>query len=222
MVKRSTSLKRPLLVGIGASNSGAGKTTLACAILRRYTRKRTGAAGTPRWGAIKYTGSSAIPAVVTARRTLEEPGKDTARLLASGAAGVVWVRSSRAGLPSVLPGALKKLSSCEVIVVEGNGAIEFLKPDIVLFIFGKKRREWKPGIEKMARTAAIVLREGKQPAGVDRAGAHVFQKALPEGRELRRFFRFLTGLLNERRHQARDAQQGGQGKTLLRSGPQDR
>lgn len=214
-------MKRPLLIGIGASNSGAGKTTLACAVLEHYTRRAAAPAGT-RWGAVKYTRTSATPSVVTDRAIIEEPGKDTARLCASGASRVVWVRSSRAGLPTVLPAALKRLSSCEVIVVEGNGAIEFLKPDIVLFIFGKNSKDWKPGIGRISSAADIVLCDGDRllPEGVTHL--RPFQASLPDGRERQRFFRALTGLLNERNREGRNDQKDGGGKAPLRRCPQAR
>lgn len=62
-----------------------------------------------------------------------EHGKDTWQMLTSGAGEAAWVRSKRSDLPDLLPKALKRLSHLDLIIVEGNSAIEFLKPYTVKF-----------------------------------------------------------------------------------------
>jgi len=41
--------------------------------------------------------------------------------------------------------AVGRLSSLDSLVAAGNSAIEFLKPDIVIFMIGKNRECWKTG-----------------------------------------------------------------------------
>jgi len=41
--------------------------------------------------------------------------------------------------------AVGRLSSLDSLVAEGNSAIEFLKPDIVIFMIGKNRECLKTG-----------------------------------------------------------------------------
>jgi molybdopterin-guanine dinucleotide biosynthesis protein len=98
-----------------------------------------------------------------------EKGKDTWHMLTSGASDVVWVRSDRPGLGEALPEALKRLSHLDAVVVEGNSAIEFLKPDIVIFIFSKGKRDWKPGIEALAARADIILHDTEAQLPADAA-----------------------------------------------------
>lgn len=206
-------MKRPILIGIGASQSGSGKTTLAAAILRYYTDHSVDRLSphssllTKSWGAVKYTRISSPPELITDRVLLMKPGKDTWQMLTSGAREVVWVRSARSDLPYLLPKALKRLSHLDLIILEGNSAIEFLKPDIVLFIFGKESKRRKPGIEGLAAGADIILNdyEGALPAEVQ--NKRIFPRSL-SGAGYKDFFGALSGLLYERRAEADNDRKG--------------
>jgi len=207
-------MKRPILIGIGASHSGSGKTTLASMILRHFT----GHSGMPltnhesritlyTCGAIKYTRTQSAPELITDLPTLMKPGKDTWQMLTSGAREVIWVRSDRQSLPDLLPKALKRLSLLDLIIVEGNSAIEFLKPDIVIFIFGKGTKQWKSGIEELAAGADIVLNDSevKLPAGSQTK--RLFPRSL-SGAEYEDFFGILSGILHERRAETKYDRKG--------------
>ncbi|MDH5767928.1 MAG: hypothetical protein OEZ31_03100, partial [Nitrospirota bacterium] len=66
---------RPFIIGIGGAHSGAGKTAYASLILKRLKG----------WGAIKYTKTSLYSSITDDVKILSEKGKDTKRLLDSGA-----------------------------------------------------------------------------------------------------------------------------------------
>jgi molybdopterin-guanine dinucleotide biosynthesis protein len=117
---------KPFLIGIGGGSSGAGKTTVACAILKNLKG----------WGAIKYSKIDLYSSIIDDIQVLSESGKDTRMLLDSGAEKVLWVRSPFAGLGEVLPVALEMLSHLRGVVIEGNSAVKVLKPDIVIFVSG--------------------------------------------------------------------------------------
>ena len=53
--------------------------------------------------------------------------------------------------------ARDRLFNLEGLAIEGNGAIEFLKPDIVIFIFGNDKERWKTGIESLAGISDKVI-----------------------------------------------------------------
>ena len=53
--------------------------------------------------------------------------------------------------------ALDRLFNLEGLVIEGNSAIEFLKSDIVIFIFGNDKERWKTGIESLAGISDMVI-----------------------------------------------------------------
>lgn len=207
-------MKRPILIGIGASHSGSGKTFLAARILKFLSQTPdphfTSHASrfTPlTCGAIKYTRTQSAQELVTDTAVLMERGKDTWHMLTSGAAEAVWVRSDRSGLKDLLPKALKRLSSLDLVIVEGNSAIEFLKPDIVIFIFGKVRRRWKPGIEELAAGADIILNDSEDKLPADSQRDKVFTRSL-SGAAYNDFFGILTGLIHERRAEAGIDEQG--------------
>jgi hypothetical protein len=144
---------RPLIIGIGGAHSGAGKTTVACAILKRFTG----------WGAVKYTRNSLYSCIIDDIAVLSEAGKDTKKFLDAGAEKVLWIKSPFSELPEVLSMAAGMLTSLKGILIEGNSAIQVIKPDIVLYVSGDEARS-KSGADKILGMAQIIL----------------FQKALPK------------------------------------------
>lgn len=164
---------RPIIIGIGGAHSGSGKTTYASLLLRRLKG----------WGAIKYTKTGLYSSVVDDRETLSVGGKDTKRMLDAGAGRVLWVKSPPGELREVLPLAVEGLSDLKGIVVEGNSAIEFLRPNIIVFIFGSdpmKLKESAKGI--LEKADVIVSEEGTSPEGVE--GAKRFQRSSSDTRKL--------------------------------------
>jgi molybdopterin-guanine dinucleotide biosynthesis protein len=156
---------RPTIIGIGGAYSGVGKTTLASLILKRLKG----------WGAIKYTKTGLYCSVVDDIETLSEKGKDTKIFLDSGAEKVLWVQSPYDNLPESLNMALERLSHLKGIVIEGNSAIEVLKPDVVIFISGAGEGEFKKGAEKILNMSDIVILD-KEPGFVIPEKAKTFYR----------------------------------------------
>lgn len=167
---------RPIIIGVGGAHSGAGKTTYAALLLKRLKG----------WGAIKYTKTGLYCSLVDDRETLLTEDKDTRRFLDSGAERVLWVQSPPSDLREVLPVAVERLSDLGGIVVEGNSAIEFLVPDIIIFIFGKDRQSMKESAREILGGANVVISDevspkasggkrifGKTPDDVERSLAYV-------------------------------------------------
>ncbi len=146
-MKLKTGARRgPVIIGIGGSRSKIGKTTVATAILSRLKG----------WGAIKYTKTAIYSSIIEDARTLSVNGKDTGRFLESGASAVLWVQSPGSGLSEVMPVALDRLSDLEGIVLEGNSAIEFVDPDIIIFITEKDISRIKESGRRILHRADIV------------------------------------------------------------------
>jgi len=171
---------RPVIIGIGGANSGAGKTTYASLILNRLKG----------WGAIKYTKTSLYCSLVEDIKVLSEKGKDTKRLLDAGAEKVLWVQSSFSELEEVLPMAVEMLSHLKGVLVEGNSAIEILEPDIVIFVSGIEGKI-KKGAEKILKMADVVIFEKKPPQGIPK-NAKRFRRDDVEG-----VIDFIMGLIKE-------------------------
>jgi molybdopterin-guanine dinucleotide biosynthesis protein len=154
----------PIIIGICGGYSGAGKTTIACEILKNV-------AG---WGAIKYTKTSFYSSIIHDEESLSVQGKDTKRMMDAGAAKVLWVQSSADELAETASMAVQMLSDLEGIVVEGNGMIEVLSPDVVVFVSGSGEKV-KSGAERVLHMADIVI-EGDTPVEGIPAAAKRFHK----------------------------------------------
>ncbi|MEC4684288.1 MAG: hypothetical protein VST71_00955 [Nitrospirota bacterium] len=114
------------------------------------------------WGAIKHTKTAFYTSV---SRNPEAPeDKDTSRLRLSGAGDVLWVQSPEAGLEETIEMAVNMLAHCEGIVVEGNAPIEFLSPDIVIFVFGKDTGRLKPSALRILKKSDIVIYQDEIPS----------------------------------------------------------
>jgi LAO/AO transport system kinase len=151
-------LRKPFIIGIGGVHSGAGKTTLAAALLRHLvTSSLPGFRACRTWGAIKYTRTAFYSSVADDTAIIGQKGKDTRRLLDAGAEQVLWVQSPADGLEEVMPMAIDRLLHLDGILIEGNSAIEFIKPDIVIFISGESRNNIKPSAKAVLKLADIII-----------------------------------------------------------------
>ena len=163
-----------MIIGIGGSGSGSGKTTMAEELLKALVS--TGGKA-PAWGVIKFTKTAVYTSVTADSDILLEEGKDTARMQGAGAAKAVWVQSPGGEeLSEALSIAIRDLESCRTgghgplkgVIVEGNSAIELLKPDIVIFMSGPV---FKSGAERALREADVIYRpRGARHAGPAEAG----------------------------------------------------
>ena len=142
------------------------------------------------WGAIKYTKTSLYSSITDDVKILSEKGKDTKRLLDSGAERVLWVQSPYSELGEILPIAVERLSDLKGIIVEGNSAIEFLKPDMVIFISEAEAGRSKKSAEKILPMADVVIYDKEVPPKTPEK-AKRFRSDDVEG-----FLNFIAGLLS--------------------------
>lgn len=142
---------RPIIIGIGGAHSGAGKTTIASLLLKRLKG----------WGALKYTKTAIYSSITDDIKILSTEDKDTKIFLDSGADRVLWVQSPVSEIDKLLPMAVERLSDLKGIVVEGNSAIEFLKPDIIIFIFGRDPKRIKESAKGILNIADVIVFDEK-------------------------------------------------------------
>jgi molybdopterin-guanine dinucleotide biosynthesis protein MobB len=135
------------IISVTGAHSGVGKTTL-CSILLEDLEG---------FGAVKFTKTSLYTSVVDDEKTLGEPGKDTAMYLEAGAERVVWVQSPGGDeLENALHIALAKMSGLKGVIIEGNSPLDFLVPQVVIFIIDGEG-QMKSSSEKACRKADIVV-----------------------------------------------------------------
>jgi len=175
---------RPFIIGIGGAHGGAGKTAYASLLLQHLRG----------WGAIKYTRTALYVSLIDDHETLSGNDKDTRRFLDSGAERVLWVQSPPSELGEVLPMAVERLSDLKGIIVEGNSAIEFLRPDIIILIFGSDSAEIKESARELLCRADAIVAENGACIG---AGEKVkrFPRSLAECDDL---LRYVTGMIEKK------------------------
>jgi molybdopterin-guanine dinucleotide biosynthesis protein len=139
-------IMHPLIIGIAGAHSGAGKTTVACEILKRFKG----------WGAIKYTKTSLYSSITGDPQILLEEGKDTRKMTDAGAEQVLWVQAPSDEIEKVIPQAVDMLSHLAGVIIEGNTAVNSLKCDIVLFVSGSPEL-FKNNAERFLYAADIIL-----------------------------------------------------------------
>ena len=114
-----------------------------------------------RWGAIKYTKTALFTSLIDDRTILEKKDKDTGKMLKAGAEEVLWIKGPRKGIKETVSIAIDRLSHLDGIIVEGNSAIEFSNPDVVIFKLGARGDEIKKASAlRLIKHADIVVFPG--------------------------------------------------------------
>jgi molybdopterin-guanine dinucleotide biosynthesis protein len=229
-------MTRPFIIGIGGTCSNSGKTTLGVLLLRHLTttcsREQPGVqcvpGGSPsaesctpcasrgRWGAVKYTKTDLYSSLVDDKDILSLKDKDTGRFIEAGAEQVVWVKAPPRALEEILPLAMDRLLHLDGLIVEGNSAIEFLEPDIVIFIFGNRKERWKTGLDRLVRISDIIIYENESELPdlaktkrlflSDRGGVYGAQELIA----------VISDLIHERKAEGRTYENGCRQETGLR------
>jgi LAO/AO transport system kinase len=142
------------IIAVCGAHSGCGKTAVAEKLVRFFG---------PSWGAVKYSKTAFYTSITEAASHDLSSHKDTARLHRAGAAKVIWIQSPREELEESLNIALNMLSAYEGIIIEGNAPIEFIQPDIVIFVFGKDSKRLKSSAAHTLKKANIILYQDQPP-----------------------------------------------------------
>jgi len=223
-------MKRPFIIGVGGSCSNSGKTTLTCSLLKYFKKGRSAqqgrekniqdafdaaftevcsqSDGVQKWGAVKYTKTELYSSLVDDMTVLSRKDKDTGRFLDAGADEVLWVKSPPRELSEVLPMAMDRLSWLDGLIVEGNSVIEFLNPDIVIFILGNKKTLWKAGIERRIGISDIIIYENESDLPEIAKTKRLFPGNMSGEEELQEVFSFISGLMHERKAERRNDEKG--------------
>jgi len=72
--------------------------------------------------------------IETDEQVIAQKGKDTARLLNAGAAPVFWIKAKEEFVKDAIDEALARLSGAEGVLLEGNGALKAIKPDLAVMV----------------------------------------------------------------------------------------
>lgn len=142
------------IISVTGAHSKVGKTTLCSMLLRELND----------YGAIKFTKDLFGSPLVDSDEIILQKGKDTAIMAESGAKKVVLISGHGEGLRDALYSALRMMSSLKGVIIEGNYPVEFLIPDLLIFVIGPDK-EIKQSAIKIAMMADIVVVNSE---GIDR------------------------------------------------------
>lgn len=143
------------IITVSGSQSGAGKTRVAEKLLRVLKG----------WSALKVTvshngacpikkdcgvcaGLSKYFSLISARKIIEQEGKDTQRLKSAGAKEVFWLKTRPEGLRQGLKKAIATFKKTPGIIIEGNSTLKYLNPDLAIFV-KNKALSWKPSARQI-------------------------------------------------------------------------
>lgn len=153
---------------IGSAGSNVGKTELACALLRRFSKNHriigvkvtavTSRDGScPRGGQGCGVCSSLDGKYRITQETTRRSDKDTARLLAAGADAVYWLRVMRAHLQEGLAALLETIDRDALVICESNSLRQVVEPGVFLLVDSADRRPWKQSAQQVRRRADYVV-----------------------------------------------------------------
>ena len=158
---------------IGSASANVGKTELACALIKRFSRdheivgikvttirERDGRC--PRGGVGCGVCSSLDGHFDITQETDIASGKDTARLLAAGAGRVYWLRAVRTHLKEGLTALLNVIGPDAVSICESNSLRQVVEPGLFLMLKGSNRQAPKSSAQAVMECAdRIVVSDGK-------------------------------------------------------------
>ena len=177
-------IKIPGMLMVGSTGANVGKTELACALIRKFSKSRPiiGIKVTtikakdgqcPRGGqgcgvCSSLEGDFCITEEIDSTRTrftsntsTGNCGKDTARVLAAGASRVFWLRVMKTHLKKGLTALLDIIGSDAVLVCESNSLRRVVEPGLFLMIKGRGLKVWKTSARETGRYAdRIVISDG--------------------------------------------------------------
>jgi len=162
---------RPRLPGwilIGAAGRNSGKTEFACAIIKEFQRVHPiagvkvtaiadGESTCPRGGEGCGVCAALEGDFQISEERGEQPGKDTARMLDSGARRVFWVRCRRQRMHAALAALLPRLDPGTLVVAESNSLAQAFEPDLFFMVKNARSSSVKPTAAEVMPLARRVV-----------------------------------------------------------------
>jgi len=157
---------------IGSSGANVGKTELACALIRKFSKSRPiiGIKVTtikakdgqcPRGGEGCGVCSSLEGNFAITEEVNSSSEKDTARLLAAGASQVFWLRVMKTHLKEGVTALLDIIGSDAVLVCESSSLRQVVEPGLFLIVEQTGSKVWKSSARKVKKYAdRIVVSDG--------------------------------------------------------------
>ncbi len=168
------------IVSVSGATSRAGKTAVAESLLRalpagalaavKFTTTEDVFERCPRGSACVVCDIAEPFRIVRDPSILAQPGTDTARLAAAGAAEVVWAIARAAAAPLAWAAVTRMLRGTPVAVLEGSTVVEqrLAQPDLRVFVAHRSipPERWKPTSASLVAGAdrVVIHTSGPQPS----------------------------------------------------------
>lgn len=165
-------LKLDGMLMIGSAGANVGKTELACALIKKFSKSRDVVGikvttikakdGTcPRGGQGCGVCSSLEGIYCITEETNSSSDKDTARLLAAGASRVFWLRALREHLLEASTALLDVIGPDTISICESNSLRQVVKPGLFLMVRNRNLKCWKSSAQHVKKYAdKIVTSDG--------------------------------------------------------------
>ncbi|MFC1737635.1 molybdenum cofactor guanylyltransferase [Planctomycetota bacterium] len=165
-------MKLDRMLMIGSAGANVGKTELACALIRKFSKSKQviGIKVTtikakdgkcPRGG--KGCGVCSLlegDFAITEEADIDSE-KDTARLMAAGASQVFWLRVMKEHLKQGISDLLSVVGSDAVLVCESNSLRQVVEPGLFLMVKSRSVKKWKASARDVKEYAdKIVISDG--------------------------------------------------------------
>jgi len=143
------------VVVVGGQARKVGKTRVVAGLIAALPERQ--------WTAIKLTdhahGEPEVAAAVYEERELGT-GTDSSRYLAAGAVRSFWVLVPEGELEAAMPRLRALISGAENVILESNSVLEFIEPDLTLFVVDPTVAEFKKSaLRALERADALLVRE---------------------------------------------------------------
>ncbi|MGB9892542.1 molybdopterin-guanine dinucleotide biosynthesis protein MobB [Thermodesulfovibrio yellowstonii] len=149
-----------LIIGVGGSKSGIGKTTFIESFIRfiKNLNERVSVI------AVKYSKTSFYSSIITEPSIIGKEGKDTERMKKAGADHVYFIRAKEEDLPEIADKLKEEIfrfshngTKLNFIIIEGNSMVRVMQPDVIIFFKSKIEEPVKPSGKAICEIADIVL-----------------------------------------------------------------
>jgi hypothetical protein len=189
-------IERMRIVSIAGACSRSGKTALAEAILRalgpgaaaglKFTTTEDVFERCPRGTPCVVCDIDVPFRIVEEAAILDEPGTDTARLRAAGAARVVWAIARASAVRPAWEAVRARTARHPLAVLEGSTIVHTARPDLLAFVVHPflSPERWKPGSPELIAAAdfVVVNTPAGDPRGPSPAVRDAIAAARPAGR----------------------------------------
>jgi hypothetical protein len=150
------------IVVVGGQSRKVGKTSVVCGLISALPELR--------WTAIKLTQHEPIepvaglpPSILLREEHELSSSTDSSRYLAAGAERAFWVRVPPGHLAAQMQKICELIASAENTILESNSILEFLHPDLALYVLNPEIPDIKPSAQLcMERADALLAPEGSE------------------------------------------------------------